>query len=389
MNGGNRARGKPLIALGVVLGLWVAMRFALYDAAVVPLAIEVPKVAVSPAQSVIRNTAGRAQAPSRPIEQTHEDNAASTSLRQTAPWPRSPGPAVGYQPPQINGDVWHWDEVPLSQYPATSLPKRTSSAQAGAHHMLWLAALSRMPLPERIAASPTGSPAPFVAIDRRSNTRESRWSADAWVFLRRGGEQRFAGGPSSATYGASQAGAVARYRLVPSSPHRPTAYLRATSALGLAERDVAVGLSARPIASVPVRAAAELRASEQGRRTQVRPAAMLITEIRPVDLPAQTRGEFYAQAGYVGGRFATPFVDGQLRIDREAVRVGDAVLRAGGATWGGAQKGASRLDIGPTASVTVAIGESAAARVAVDWRFRVAGDARPGSGPALTLSAGF
>ena len=116
---------------------------------------------------------------------------------------------------------------------------------------------------------------------------------------------------------------------------------------------------------------------------------MLITEIRPVDLPAQTRGEFYAQAGYVGGRFATPFVDGQLRIDREAVRVGDAVLRAGGATWGGAQKGASRLDIGPTASVTVAIGESAAARVAVDWRFRVAGDARPGSGPALTLSAGF
>jgi hypothetical protein len=28
-------------------------------------------------------------------------------------------------------------------------------------------------------------------------------------------------------------------------------------------------------------------------------------------------------------------------------------------------------------------------RVALDWRFRVAGNARPASGPALTVSAGF
>ena len=35
------------------------------------------------------------------------------------------------------------------------------------------------------------------------------------------------------------------------------------------------------------------------------------------------------------------------------------------------------------------LGKGLFGRAAVDWRFRVAGDADPGSGPALTLSAGF
>jgi len=61
----------------------------------------------------------------------------------------------------------------------------------------------------------------------------------------------------------------------------------------------------------------------------------------------------------------------------------------GGGVWGGAQKGAARLDIGPSATMTIGLGESAAARLGLDWRFRVAGDAAPASGPALTLSAGF
>jgi hypothetical protein len=35
------------------------------------------------------------------------------------------------------------------------------------------------------------------------------------------------------------------------------------------------------------------------------------------------------------------------------------------------------------------LGDRAGARLGVDWRFRVAGDAAPSSGPAVTLSAGF
>ena len=93
-------------------------------------------------------------------------------------------------------------------------------------------------------------------------------------------------------------------------------------------------------------------------------------------------------AGYVGGYAATAFVDGQLRVDRPIATIGPTEIRAGGGAWGGAQQGANRLDVGPTASVKVSSGQIGA-RLGVDWRFRVVGDAAPSSGPAMTLAAGF
>ncbi len=151
---------------------------------------------------------------------------------------------------------------------------------------------------------------------------------------------------------------------------------------------MAAGLSARPIAKLPVRVAAELRMSDYAQSKEVRPAAYAVTELPPQELPGGLRAEAYLQAGYVGGDFATPFVDGQARVDRSLASVGNFDLRAGASTWGGAQKDSERLDIGPTASVTFRIGETRG-RVSADYRFRVAGEAEPASGPALTLSAGF
>lgn len=206
--------------------------------------------------------------------------------------------------------------------------------------------------------------------------------------MRRGGGAANLG-PGVGTYGASQAGAVLRYRLAPGTPYRPTAYFRASAALGgPLEREAAAGLSARPIEGLPVFVAIEGRVGQFGRRTLVRPAVMAVTELPPVALPLDARGEFYLQAGYVGGVGATAFVDGQIRADRRVVALGALELRAGGGVWGGMQRGAERLDIGPSATVAIAHGP-ASARVAFDWRFRVAGSAEPSSGPALTISAGF
>lgn len=67
---------------------------------------------------------------------------------------------------------------------------------------------------------------------------------------------------------------------------------------------------------------------------------------------------------------------------------GGAEVTAGAGVWGGAQEGSSRLDVGPSAAVSFRLGQ-ARARLAADYRFRVAGEAAPASGPALTLSAGF
>ena len=93
-------------------------------------------------------------------------------------------------------------------------------------------------------------------------------------------------------------------------------------------------------------------------------------------------------AGYVGGAGATAFVDGQVRIERHLARIGRGELRLGLGGWGGAQKDANRLDLGPTATLDFPIG-SVQGRLSADWRLRAAGNAAPNTGPAITLSAGF
>ena len=133
----------------------------------------------------------------------------------------------------------------------------------------------------------------------------------------------------------------------------------------------------------------EGRLTEQGGRWRVRPAALAVTQLAPLDLPMALRAEIYGQAGYVAGKFATPFADGQVRVDRSLAQVDNVEARLGVGVWGGAQKGAARLDAGPGATLSMPLGKGLFGRAAIDWRFRVAGHAEPGSGPALTLSSGF
>ena len=215
----------------------------------------------------------------------------------------------------------------------------------------------------------------------------SRLSADAWLMARQDATSSVVSGRPS--YGRSQAGGVVRYRLAPSSPHGPQAYLRASSALqGALEQDLVAGLSARPVPGAPLRFAAEARVTETGMGIELRPAVVAVTEFPPLGLPRGIRVEAYVQGGYVAGRFATAFVDGQGRVERPVARLGETGIAAGAGVWGGAQKGAARLDVGPTAAISFRLGE-ARGRVAADYRFRLAGDAEPRSGPAVTLSAGF
>ncbi|MEO0062898.1 MAG: hypothetical protein RLZZ08_1458 [Pseudomonadota bacterium] len=142
------------------------------------------------------------------------------------------------------------------------------------------------------------------------------------------------------------------------------------------------------MAQVPLRLMLELRLGDRPEGTRVRPAVMAISELPPLDLPLQATGEAFVQAGYVGGDFSTPFIDGQLRMERPLLHVSSAYLRAGSGAWGGAQRGSARLDVGPTAALHLPLGP-VRGRLAVDYRFRIAGEAAPASGPTVTLSAGF
>lgn len=270
---------------------------------------------------------------------------------------------------------------------APGLPQFADArATSGGHQMLWLAAMSHLPIPaslEQQAVTGTGPNAPQPGHDPE---KRRRWSVDAWVLWRQGSGIAQGRRPS---YGASQAGAVFNYRLLPSSGHDPRVYARAYRALiDNPETEAALGISGRPIPDLPLRIHAEMRATQRFDETEFRPSGFVTTELAPQELPFDTQAEFYGQAGYVGGDFPTHFADGQLHVMREVKDFDLAKVSVGAAAWGGIQKGAERVDIGPSLRVDLDIG-SVPARVAVDYREQVAGDAEPGSGVAVTVSTRF
>lgn len=229
---------------------------------------------------------------------------------------------------------------------------------------------------------------------KRVRPRVPRWSADGWLLLR-SGDQAPALAANAAAYGASQAGAVLRYGFAPANRLRPQAYLRISGALGAGVRqnEAALGLMIRPVRRLPLAVLGEWRLQDQSGLTRARPVVMAVTEIPPLRLPLGIEAEAYAQGGWAGGRDPTPFYDLATTFQRRVVSpLPGAQVSAGGGVWSGGQRGAARLDVGPRIELRGMLGPPSrriGVRVGLDWRFRVAGSARPGSGPALTVAAGF
>lgn len=241
--------------------------------------------------------------------------------------------------------------------------------------------------------APAASPPPFLP-PALAAVPAGRWSLDGWTFWRQGSDAAPVSQGRVPVYGASQSGAVLQFRVAPSSRHDPRIYLRAYQALVLnGESELALGASARPLASVPLRVVGEVRYTEAAFGSSVRPAGYVVSELPPVRLPYGTQLEAYGQAGWVGGPVSTWFADGQASVTgaiRPVERLSGNALRMsiGAAVWGGAQRDAQRLDIGPTLRLDMKVGK-VPTRVSVDWRQRVAGDASPDSGVAATVSTQF
>lgn len=391
-----RRRGQPLLALALLMVSWVGARAAMWEPAVVrqgaklhdPAAPDKAAKAkvVVPASGVRPDLEGPSAMRPKPAAAAPRSAPQGPELAPPAPEPTPPPLA----PPQgANGGA---ASGPDQHGRATATPD-IFALEAG--HAQLLAEGMQMPMIEQGAAMDAPQrrlPGANALIQREG----SRWAADAWLLLRDGGNGYNAPGAGLpgvvvpvGFYGGSQAGLVLRYRLAPGSPLRPTLYLRGSSGVQFPRgEELAAGFAIRPLAGVPFSLMAEGRATHTVSGTRLRPAVAVVSELPPARLPLGMRGEAYVQAGYVGGRDATAFVDGQARIERPFVRSGKFELRAGGGAWGGAQSGASRLDVGPTATLAVPVGPGGA-RVSADYRIRVAGRAAPGSGAVITLSAGF
>lgn len=213
----------------------------------------------------------------------------------------------------------------------------------------------------------------------RGSPATPRWSFAAWSFLRRGDAPALAPG---GTLGGSQAGALARFR-INGEPDRPLALaIRLSSPVRRpAGAEAAVGIDWRPSRRLPIHLLAERR---EALGSEGRSAFGLTLHGGVSDAPiAGLRVEAYAQAGIVGMRSRDRFGDGALRLSVPLGR-----MRLGAGAWAAAQPGLSRLDLGPQASLRLPLAGRNVA-IAADWRFRVAGNARPGSGPALTVGTDF
>jgi hypothetical protein len=402
MRGWSR-RGQPLVALVMVLGGWVSARAMMWDPGGLPSVlppvwsplapVEIAAKTRQPSATLVYRTGHVDAVPYSFANQSYPGQLPTSTFAPTPLMIQAPTIEAAFiEPPRVARQI----VLPLSG----PVNLRVAPAIAANRQFLWTASLSQISMPSLLLRMPDPAPAPVLftpaglqphGIGKRgTNPLTNRWAIDSWVLWRRGSNGAPFGGLLTPSYGASQAGAVLRFRLAPGSSLRPAIYLRTTAALnGSDEREAALGLSLRPLSLLPISLLGEARYTTAPGGHALRPAVLVVTGLPPVALPLGLRGEAYGQAGYVGGRFATGFADGQLRLDHRVVELGKADVRFGGGAWGGIQKGASRVDAGPTLTVGQPLGGPASIRLGADWRFRVAGKAAPGSGPAVTLSAGF
>jgi hypothetical protein len=254
--------------------------------------------------------------------------------------------------PQFYSPIPALDEWPLSRVAATSMPALQSTAAA-----------PRQSLP---------------AVYRRN--RLDRLQLSAWAMLRAqqggiAGTQSLAGGGS---LGGSQTGARLNYNLT----RQIAASFRTTTEVGRRGGEIAGGMRIQPAAGIPLWLTAERR-QRIGTTGGGRNAFALFFEsgLYQRRVPLRLYLDAYLEGGIVGFKHSDGFVDGGLTLSRPVYRQ----FSAGLGVWGGAQPGVYRVDAGPRLSLRVRHNM----RVDFDWRQRLAGNAHPGSGPAVTLAGNF
>lgn len=226
-------------------------------------------------------------------------------------------------------------------------------------------------------------PAPLSASDGdiAAAGRRWRWSASAWLFVRDGGAA--IAGLSGGQLGGSQAGVRIGYAI--DAARRLVLYGRYSTPLRQPGAEAAIGLDWRPT-TLPIRLIAEHRLPQTTQGGG--PTIGIVGGVGPTPLPLKFSLEGYGQAGLIVRDQGIGFADGAVRVARRIGHIGDVKLSIGAGAWGAIQPDAARLDLGPTIGINLPV-KGRSLRLNIDWRQRVAGQARPASGPTLTLGADF
>lgn len=340
----------PVQFLVAVGGIWVAARGLLLIAPIMGSGTGAPPGRQA-AQHAVRPAAVVAAAP-LPVAQ---------AVITTAPTPLLAARVGGATPNRLHLHISTRPIDPPALTPGRGLPASIANRTA-------------------IATAAIGNPLVPLTASAAAVSRPSRWSGSAWLFAREGsGPQLATGG----TLGGSQAGARLLYRL-DDDPARPLSIsARVSGPLESRGAEAALGIEYKPSATLPVHILVERR---QALQREGRSAFALLAYGGILDrkLAGPVLLDAYAQAGMVGLNSRDLFADGAARISIAPAEN----LKIGGGLWAAAQPGVARIDIGPQASIRLPL-RRASVSLSAEWRLRIAGDATPASGPAVTLSTGF
>lgn len=221
---------------------------------------------------------------------------------------------------------------------------------------------------------------PHLSHEITGPVSHRRWRASGWLVVRPG--RGIGAAPAASQIGGSQFGVRLRYAL--DRADRLAAYGRIAGPVQGRGTETALGVEWQPTA-LPVRLTFEQRFGLDGMRGGPGIGVVAGTDRR---LLGGMRLEGYGQAGMIVRAQVEPYADGALRVTVPAARRHDAHLAIGMGAWGAAQRETQRLDLGPSIVAGLPIGP-VHARLILDWRQRVMGNARPGSGVALTLASDF
>jgi hypothetical protein len=212
-------------------------------------------------------------------------------------------------------------------------------------------------------------------------------SVSAWAIVRPAGSV-----PNLATngqLGASQAGVRIQQPLIRRDQRMLIAFnLRVSAPLDQRlGREAGLGLAVRPIKQVPMELILERRiALDRGGRNALAVIAAGGFDDKPLVRKVIMSG--YVQTGMVGFAQNDGFIDGALRAERALLDHSNGSLRLGAGLWGAAQPNVARIDAGPILAVKQRIG-TANLRISAEYRWRLAGQARPASGPAVSIGTDF
>jgi hypothetical protein len=380
-------RGRPLAVWGGLLvcaGLWLAQRWPAMHAdqrqlALALAAADQPAMAAGPpaerprllaAAAVVVMPLPSAPAPLQRAVQVASHRALAPALPVVQPMSPPGQPVSDLPPPQ------QVSPTPLPASPAPAPPAPPASA-----YRLAEAAYARLAEGQRRPAAALFDAALALEPGNRQWQQDRaalrrRWQMGGFALLRDGGGS--ASGPAaSPVLGGGQLGASV-----------------AVLADLLARRPLA--LVARAFVAADTQGVQrETAQAAIGLRQTLVPGVTLSAE-RLIALGSATRGDWtlrlagggrsgrldaYGEAGVLG----SGQIYGGAQASARLLRLGPAALAAAG--WASVQTGSPdvwRVDVGPSVSA-----QWRGLRLQADWRQRVAGNAAPGSGPVVTISAGF